>query len=280
MDELYISHHQDVNIFHFFSLEISAIYKLKPKHIYLKYFIDNPVHRWRRDFISALGIQVYTEDIPKTFSQTKDLPITGWLFDSWTFVQYLPDYKIMQIPNIVRENFSILEKQSDIIFIKRDKSRVLYDLDGNLLHETLAKHIPALKIVNFDNISFKEQVEILSNAAVLISCHGAANTNVIFMPRKSKFIEISFRNHWYCDPPCKEHFSGELDFKTKCNSHGLTYRPYYHKADYHNLAKLCDIKYAEVSLEYAEEFLTTDINRINLRKIYVDHTKVLALTNI
>ena len=32
--------------------------------------------------------------------------------------------------------------------------------------------------------------------------------------------------------------------------------------------------------EHAEEFLDGDINRINLRKIYVDHKKVLACINI
>ena len=85
MDYLYISHHKDINIFHFFSLEINAIYKLKPKHLFLEHYIDNPVHRWRRDFIAALGVQVYVSAPTPNLPQ-KDLPINGWLYDSWTFV--------------------------------------------------------------------------------------------------------------------------------------------------------------------------------------------------
>ena len=254
----------DINIFHFFSLEINAICKAKPKSLYLEKYIDDPVNRWRADFIRALGIEVHTSYIKCDTT----LEVKGWLFDSWTFVQYLPDKNIMQIPKLVKMNLNISDNPTDIVFIKRDKSRILYDLNNNLLDEVLLTKMPHMKVVNFDNCSFYEQVSILSKARVMISCHGAANTNLIFLPTHAKMIEISFRSHWYCDPICKGHNDGSIDYKTKCNSHGLTYRPYYHKADYHNLAKLCDIEYVEVPLDRAEGYI--DDNPINVRKVYVN----------
>ena len=106
----------------------------------------------------------------------------------------------------------------------------------------------------------------------MISCHGAANTNLIFLPDNGCLMEINFRKHWQCDPVCDDHYNSNISYDRKCNGK-LTYRPYFHKGDYHNLAKFFDKKYVECEIENADIFL--DRNPINLKNIYVDADKII-----
>lgn len=48
-------------------------------------------------------------------------------------------------------------------------------------------------IFNFDEISFKEQIETMKTASHLVSIHGAGLTNMLFMAPGSKVLELRFR---------------------------------------------------------------------------------------
>ena len=61
-------------------------------------------------------------------------------------------------------------------------------------------------------------------------------------------MEFNFRKHWHCDPICDQHFSGQLAYNEKCDGE-LTFKPYFHKADYHNLARLLNKPYIELEVE-------------------------------
>jgi hypothetical protein len=114
----------------------------------------------------------------------------------------------------------------------------------------------------------EEQYDICSDAALFICGHGAGCTNLIFTPKNCPLIEINFRNHWYCDPVCEDHYNGTISINEKCNGK-LCYREYFHKADYHNLCHLIDKKYLEVeAVEYGGRFLSK--NPISKQRIYID----------
>ena len=48
-----------------------------------------------------------------------------------------------------------------------------------------------LDVVYFDDLTFEQQVKLMSKASMLISVHGAGLTNSIFMPSTSILIEIA-----------------------------------------------------------------------------------------
>jgi hypothetical protein len=280
--ELIISEFQDVNIFHFLSLEINAIWKKVHNNpnkfsVYLKHFKDDSINMWRYDFISKLVNNVYINeiDIPNNYSIKTKLQITEWMFNSWKFINYEQSFLHCHMISHIKNKMNITNTLgNDIVLIIRKNSRVLYDSKtGSLIEDVLLKQIPNLKIVCFDNISFEDQVHIISNARIMISCHGAANTNAIFLPSNGTLIEISFRPYWHCDPVCLKHRNGILNYKKKCDECLLTYKPYYHKADYHNIAKLFGKQYIEIPLTDAEEFI--DDNPINVKKIWIDSNKIL-----
>jgi fructose-1,6-bisphosphatase/inositol monophosphatase family enzyme len=92
----------------------------------------------------------------------------------------------------------------------------------------------------------EEQYHICSEAALFISAHGAACSNMIFTPSSTPMIEINFRKDWYCDPVCDQHYHNKISFDTKCN--GQLLHAEYHKADFHNLSHLLGKKYYEEML--------------------------------
>ena len=64
---------------------------------------------------------------------------------------------------------------------------------------------------------------------------------------------------------------------TKCDGK-LTYRPYFHKADYHNLCYLLGKKYLEIeAIKYDGGFLNK--NPISKKNIYIDGEKIIKDVN-
>jgi len=57
------------------------------------------------------------------------------------------------------------------------------------------------KIIDADNLTIKEQISLFSSCKVLISIHGAALTNCLFMNEKTNLVELyksnAFINHCY-----------------------------------------------------------------------------------
>jgi hypothetical protein len=120
----------------------------------------------------------------------------------------------------------------------------------------------------------QEQYDICSGAALFISAHGAACTNMIFMPISTPIIEINFRKHWYCDPVCDNHFHNKISFDTNCDG-GLIH-PHYHKADFHNLSHLLGKKYYEITPDkYSGKF--RDKNPISKENIHINGEYLIKL---
>lgn len=292
MPVLLISPFKDVNIFHFFGLEIKAVWdtvSFNKNNNFILYLEDfdpeNGAHKWRLDVLKCI-LPVYTNaaDIPNSITDRRPLAMYSWMVEPHQFVDYTESAHYSQLARHIKSKYDISHDTAlgtHAVLVTRKKSRILYDTHtGKLLEDVFIPYceknnIP-YKVVCFDDCPFDEQARVLSIAKVMISCHGAGNTNVFLLPSNGHLVEINFRKHWNCDPVCDDHFFGKIDYTHRCNG-PLTFKPYFHKADYHNLAKLFGRKYTEVNMDSADTFI--DRNPINIKNVFVNSNIVFNIVN-
>ena len=253
-----ISTISDNNIFHIFAFDIIKNFNPKYSQVYISIQNINPnsnVQKWRYfvmnklyDFCEYTNKKINVKKINK-FSK----------YDCWKFIKYNKSQHIQKIYRKINSNNKLDGKY--ILLNIRQNDRFLYDnISGIKLENYLQQNKHKLKApfmyCDFGQITPEEQYNICSNARIFISAHGAGCTNIIFTPNSTPLIEVNFRKHWYCDKVCDDHFHGNISMNEKCDGK-LTYRPYFHKADYHNLCYLIDKKYIEIeAIKYDGGFLS------------------------
>ena len=94
-------------------------------------------------------------------------------------------------------------QEPGITIIHRSEKRV-YANEAELV-EKLKQFSMPIHIVQFENLSFVEQVNVARNTKLLIAPHGAGTINMIFMPENSKIIEMFPKAY------CPEHAKGIAD---------------------------------------------------------------------
>ena len=285
MATLLVSRFDELNIFHSFSLEVKSIWDIVTKHknteyiVFLQnYIADNPVHAWRRDILSSiLPVYINKNDIEENIERIHSVDTSKWMVNPWEFIDCSPSVHYMALAEKVKNAYQVNNKSGKyVLYVKRNKSRKLFDYKSHVEFDVLfcdwceSQKLP-YKIACFDNATFQEQVSAVSEAKVMISCHGAANTNIFLLPDDGHLFEINFRKYWHCDPVCDDHFSGIIPYTTKCRGK-LTYRRYFHKADYYNLCKIFDKGYTELFIEDADTYLSR--NPIDIMNIYVNTEKI------
>ena len=101
-------------------------------------------------------------------------------------------YKKNQLLSLKKklQNFYNLDIQNHTkkIYVSRKKASVRKIENETEVINLLKKH--GFEIVNAEELNFKQQVELFSQCKFLISIHGAALTNCLFMPERSKVIEL------------------------------------------------------------------------------------------
>lgn len=283
--KLLISHVDDIyNIYHLFVGEIDAIWKETKGDssfsILLKNYVDNAPGKWRVDLLKSIYSQVYTQEVPvgAVFDEVRE--IKSWSYgmvDNQTFSQIDPSSFHIEMADRIKSKYGTRDFIGDrFVYVERGRSRILYDFKTKLLlsHFLIERCRAAnilIDVVNFDYATFEFQLRALCRAKVLLSCHGAANTNLFMLPKNATLLEINFRKFWFCDPVCKRHKTGEISYQTDCGG-PLTWKDTFHKAEYHNLAQLYGVGYKEFGIEDAENFLTE--NPIELENIYVDGDEI------
>jgi len=86
-----------------------------------------------------------------------------------------------------------------IIYIKRKGKR--YILNDNECIEVIQKMYKdkyEIIIASFENLSFREQINLMNGCVLLIGCHGAGFTNTYFMNSGSILFEL-FPESFYVD---------------------------------------------------------------------------------
>jgi hypothetical protein len=292
--KLIISCFDDINnIFHIFSNEIHRIWEVTKgdtNHIILlKNYQDNTVNKWRFDLLKSIYRDVYIYQIDDlTIQKSIEYSITIESFpyniiDPWTFRKYDKSDFYLGLADKVKSSLGIPPHIGhNITYIYRTNNRILYDSNSKkLLSEVLSLGFLKLKIpfkfASFDQMTLKEQAITLSDTKIMLSVHGASNTNLFLLPEDAQLFEINFRKYWFCDPVCHNHKSGLLKYKDNCHGQ-LLYRNYFHKADYHNLSQIFGKKYTELEIEDADTFL--DLNPINVKNVFIDGESLIEKLKI
>ncbi len=84
---------------------------------------------------------------------------------------------------------SIVPARRRVVLVKRrNRNIVNFEQVENFVKHRVGKHL--VDIVFLEDLSFKQQVEVMSNAGLLIATHGAGLTNSVFMPTGAAVMEI------------------------------------------------------------------------------------------
>jgi capsular polysaccharide biosynthesis protein len=97
---------------------------------------------------------------------------------------------LRKLKNIVLEKCGANQEMaiSRLVYVSRKKARGRKVLNEEAIERQLEKL--GYEIFCFEDLSFTEQVVLMSEARVLVSIHGAALTNMIFMREGSSVVEI------------------------------------------------------------------------------------------
>jgi capsular polysaccharide biosynthesis protein len=106
--------------------------------------------------------------------------------------------------NIVGSSSS--EKNNDLLYISREKSRYRHLLNEKELLPVLKDH--GLTIINFEDYSFIDQVRLAATSKVMMGLHGAGLTNMIYMKPGSLVTE--FRRNKIYHNQCYWHLADSL----------------------------------------------------------------------
>lgn len=276
---LFVSRIPDNNIFHIL-YDLYMYYDASYSDIYIYYDeqsknidINHPCQNWRKFILEAVfQCKVkYTNQL-SVYNYPKRNP-----FQHTRYIKYDKD-------NVFVEMLKHIIPTSDcgkyiLLNQRKENNRYMYDtITGLPIHIFLEQNqnkfpIP-FRFCCFDDMTPEEQYHICSEAALFISAHGAACTNMIFTPSSASLIEINFRKDWYCDPVCDQHFHNKISFDTRCN--GTLLHPGYHKADFHNLSHLLGKKYYEITPDrYTGQF--RDRNPISKENIHINGQYLVKL---
>ena len=275
----FVSRIPDDNIFHIL-YDLYMYYDASYSDIYIYYDeqsknidINHPCQKWRKFILeSVFQCKVkYTNQL-SVYNYPKRNP-----FQHTRYIKYDKDPVFVEmLTHIIPTN----EYGKYILLNQRkENNRYIYDtITGLPIHIFLEQNqnkfpIP-FRFCCFDDMTPEEQYHICSEAALFISAHGAACTNMIFTPSSASLIEINFRKDWYCDPVCDQHFHNKISFDTRCN--GTLLHPGYHKADFHNLSHLLGKKYYEITPDrYTGQF--RDRNPISKENIHINGQYLVKL---
>lgn len=240
----------------------------------------NKANMWRLRIMQAIFQRVYIHTLPDVYNDENTIiiykPHDGFLlpFTSFDF-NLQPDPVLCSYINKIKQGFNIPENHigTDIVFIKRTSSRVLYDmLTKRLLDEVLVELVPGIKICVIEEMTADEQAEAFSNAKVLIGVHGAALTNLIFLPSNGLLMEINFRRQWTCTPLCEDHAHGRIPAGMLCQD----FLPYFHKADYFCLSQLLGKNYIELGMDDLDGIIDESRNPIQRKSCFINVNEIVS----
>ena len=103
--------------------------------------------------------------------------------------------QILKLSQRLKHNWlnKITSKKNKRIYITRKNANYRKLINEDEIIDTLLKH--EFTVVDFDNISFNEQLKYTLNSEILVSVHGAGLTHMLWMKEKSKVLEIRARDN-------------------------------------------------------------------------------------
>lgn len=95
---------------------------------------------------------------------------------------------LLETQKFFKKKFNIRNKSNQKIYISRAQASRRRLLNEKELIDFLKKK--NFKIIQMEDLDFKKQISLCSSSKVLISVHGAGLTNIIWMKKNTKLIEI------------------------------------------------------------------------------------------
>ncbi len=93
------------------------------------------------------------------------------------------------------QEFAPVPQPFRLLYVSRDKAKRRKIRNENYVYELLAKK--GFEKLVLENIPLKHQVKLFQEARVVIGCHGAGLTNIMFMQKKQSVIELKANNNNY-----------------------------------------------------------------------------------
>ena len=140
--------------------------------------------------------KILSAEINRHIDADKIVSVTHpWYFEGYVQEQVgnLPNWIINDLRSKFLKNTN---SQSNLkIFLDRSGSKFnhLKILNNEEVINLLKKK--GYQIIRPENLSFKEQIDLFSNAKTIIGAHGAALTNIVFCREKTNIIEIIPSSH-------------------------------------------------------------------------------------
>jgi hypothetical protein len=285
----YVTSFKDNNISHILRQEILPLGLIDAAELNKSklYIVDDKIDRdklqqkWRAFVLSNIFHQVVyvREDEAGGIADPTRLKKRS-AYDPHTFVNYPPKIEYIRLSEFIKENTGIKAPEQDYVLLNQRPAgnRYLMESDSGLpLEEYLRcaldeRGIP-FRSCDFSVMTPADQAQLCGGAKIFISAHGAGLSNTLFTPRCCHVLEYNFRKYWNCDPVCDLHFHGVLADDEECAGE-LTFKPYFHKADYHNLCRLLDRPYTELEAIRYDGFRGG--GPVDRRYLFVDGASLLA----
>lgn len=175
------------NYFHWFTDAISKYYLMKEKEGIVRLLI--PISYIKFNYVPGT---LRLLNIPYEFIEEKKTRVTELLFPEIRadLANYFPG-----VLNKIREDImasvqpvSSTESASDRIYISRKMAGKRRVTNEDEIAPVLKKF--GFEIVCLESLEFEKQVRLMANARILLGMHGAGLTNMLFMPKRQKIIEI------------------------------------------------------------------------------------------
>ena len=258
---LYIDTNWDKNIWHMYMMEILEIGRLMSKnktvdHLLLtNYNESSSVDVWRTHVLQYLVNNIYVsqrlttgkknsivKELPREmiFFQPEMLKIHFQWYDCWTPTNYTINEDVVQFLDTLKARMNIQCELKHIKFINRKSSRQVFDsVTYEPIETELIKY--GVQCAYFEDLHPRDQIEFVKDARILIAPHGAGLTNLIFTHNDCIVCELNLRKHWFCNPICEKHKTGQLKIEEDCGK-----GPKFSKYDFNNMCKLLGRQYYEL----------------------------------
>lgn len=209
---LIFDHWSKKNYYHWFCDSLPKLMVLKKISINynFKIIIPNGTPSYVSDSIGLLGLE------PFYFNSSEYLKISNLYHINYLAIsgfshpaikELVTDLKKCYLPNTKRKKYYLSRNQTIIRSISNEQDLL------NLIDKY------GFEIIYTENKTLNEQIQLFSECDILISPHGAGLTNMLFMPKGSKIIEIGHADI-NRQPLCYWHLANQLN-------HDYNYIPTY-----------------------------------------------------
>jgi capsular polysaccharide biosynthesis protein len=143
------------------------------------------------DSLKIFDIPIYYYNIRNTIKVSNlyavKIPIIGAYNES-----FLSNMRLLFLKNL---NIELKNKASRKIYISRKKAKRRKISNEDALLELLYTY--GFESVFLEDYEIQDQIKLLNDAKIVVSCHGAGLTNILFMQPDSKVIELKANNNDY-----------------------------------------------------------------------------------